>query len=597
MTLFLGRIRFLIFSFAVLGLILFARLFYWQIAKADELIDLAKGQYLSSKTIPAQRGAILASDGFPLASSGESWTLWASPKKIEDPQKVASRLAPFLVEEDQDQEATESARIQKELIQEQEERVKNILLGKKDASWVALKRKVRREGKEKIEQTDISGIGFDPEEGRSYPEGTMAAHLLGFVGKDAAGQDRGYFGLEGYYDLSLSGASGKRDREKDVFGNPILAGLSKEISPLDGVSLKTHIDRSIQFIVERHLEAGLEKYGASEGLVLVMRPSDGAILAIAALPSYNPAKYNLADESLFVNPAVSELFEPGSIFKVLVMAAALDAEAVELDDKCDSCTGPRKVGEYTIRTWNDKYHPDSTPQDIITNSDNVGMIWVAEKLGKDKLFEYLERFGIGKVTGVDLQGEVKGKLKDEGEWGLIDLATISFGQGVAVTAMQMVRAVAAIANGGRMPAPRVVDRIISQGKEYQIPFQKPSQVVSAESARQTAEMMVNAAAKLQAEWAKLAGFRVAGKTGTAQIPIAGHYDPEKTIVSFIGFAPAFAPARGGASAGKPADNPKFVMLVSLREPKNLPWGSGTAAPLWFSIARDLFPYLGIRPDS
>lgn len=589
MTLFLGRIRFLIFSFTVLALILFLRLFYWQIAKADELIDLAKGQYLVSKTIPAHRGLILASDGFPLASSQESWALWASPKKIEDPQKVASRLAPFFIEEVQsDEGATESAKTQKELIGEQEERVKNILLGKKEASWVALKRKIGREVKEKIEAMDILGLGFDPEEKRSYPEATMAAHLLGFVGKDAAGQDRGYFGLEGYYDLGLSGASGKRDWEKDVLGNPILAGLSKEISPLDGVSLKTHIDRSIQFIVERHLEEGLRRYGASQGLVVVMRPRDGAILAMAALPSYNPAKYNLFNESLFINPAVSESFEPGSIFKVLVMAAALDAKAVGLDDKCDSCTGPRRIGEYTIRTWNDKYHPDSTPQDIITNSDNVGMIWVAEKLGKDKLFEYLERFGIGKLSGIDLQGEAKGKLKNKEEWGLIDLATVSFGQGVAVTAVQMMRAVAAIANEGRMPVPRVVERIVSQGREYQIPFQKPPQVISPQSTREITEMMVNAAGKLAPEWVKSAGFRVAGKTGTAQIPIAGYYDPKKTIVSFIGFAPV--PLSGGAG-------PKFVMLVSLREPKNLPWGSGTAAPLWFSIARDLFPYLGIRPDS
>lgn len=583
MTLFLGRIRFLIFSFAVLGLVLFIRLFHWQIAKADELIDIAKSQYLVSKTVPAHRGSILASDGFPLASSGERWTLWASPKKIEDIEEVASRLAPLLVDEDsQDKEATSAAKTQKELVAEQEKRLKNILLEKKEASWVPLKRKLDRVGKEKIEFMNIGGIGFDPEEDRNYPEGSMAAHLLGFVGKDAGGMDKGYFGLEGYYDLGLSGASGKRDWEKDVLGNPILAGVLREINPLDGVNLKTHIDRSIQFMVERYLEDGLKKYGASEGLVIVMRPSDGAILAISALPSYNPAKYNLSDNSLFTNPAVSESFEPGSIFKILVMTAALDSGSVKPDDKCDACGGPRKIGEFTIKTWNDKYYPDTSATEIIQHSDNIGMIWTAEKVGKDRLFEYLKRFGMGRPTGIDLQGEAKGKLKNIEEWGLIDLATVSFGQGIAVTPIQMVRVAAVIANGGRLPVPQVVDSVVGPGWEQDIKPKFEERVISEEAARKMTEMMVAAVDQGEAKWAKPKDFRIAGKTGTAQIPIAGHYDPEKTIASFVGFAPA--------------DNPEFVMLVSLREPKSSPWGSETAAPLWFSIARDLFPYLGIKPE-
>lgn len=584
------RIKFLSFFFAGLGIVFFWRLFYWQVIRAEELSSIAKSQHFITKSIPAKRGSILASDSFPLVSSKESWLLWASPKVIKNPAAAASRLAPIVLSEVQNTEATESAKTREELLFEEEKKIKETL-GKNESVWVPVKRKLTRDAKAKIEALGIDGIGFDPEEDRSYPEGTMAAHLLGFVGKNAAGQDKGYFGLEGYYNLSLSGASGKKAWEKDAFGKPILLGSLREVSALDGANIKTHIDRTVQFIVERHLERGLEKYGASRGMVIVMRPSDGAVLAMASLPSYDPGRFTSFKEEEFVNPAVGESFEPGSIFKILVMAAALDSGAVELDDKCDICTGPRRIGEYTIKTWNDKYYPDSTPLDIIKHSDNIGMIWTAEKLGKEKFYEYLRKFGFGKASGVDLQGEAVPPLLEKE--GLIDLATASFGQGIAVTAVQMARATAAIANKGFLPRPQVADKLVTQGGEQDMPSGPRERVISEKAAKEIANMMVNAVENGEAKWAKPRGFKIAGKTGTAQIPIAGHYDPEKTIASFVGFAPAYAERLG---AGKPAD-PKFVMLVSLWEPKSSPWGSETAAPLWFSIARDLFPYLGIRPES
>lgn len=592
------RIKILTVFFLFFGAVLWWRLLHWQIVSAGELASIAKSQHQVLTKVPARRGSILTSDNFPLVSSKQSFLLWASPKKISDPAKIARILAPFLVLEDQGQEAipdsfgaSPSGKTTDQRISDEKKRIEEILK-RKDMAWVPLKRKIGRDAKSKIEALRVEGVGFDEEEDRNYPEGSMSAHLLGFVGKDAGGQDKGYFGLEGYYDLVLSGASGKKAWEKDALGNPILLGDWREISALDGAALKTHIDRSIQFIVEKHLKEGLEKYGASRGMVVVARPQDGAILAMASLPAYDPARFALFKQESFTNPVISESFEPGSIFKVLIMASALDGGAVAPDEKCDACSGPRRIGEYTIRTWNEKYYPDSTAAEIIQHSDNVGMVWTGQKLGKDKLLEYLDKFGIGKTTGIDLQGETAPALRDKDKWGLIDLATASFGQGIAVTAIQMVRAVGAIANGGRLATPQVVDKVITQAGEHKISPQVDGQVISKESAEKITEMMINAIEQGEAKWAKPRGFRIAGKTGTAQIPIAGHYDPEKTIASFVGFAPAYAEA----SAGKPADSPQFVMLVSLREPKSSPWGSETAAPLWFSIAKDLFPYLGIKPD-
>lgn len=578
----LTRILFLLFGFSLFVILLIGRLFQWQIINADELATVAKNQRSASKTLLAERGSILTSDGFPLVSSKENWLLWASPKRIENTTQIASDLANVLVDEIEQPESTESAKPREELFKEEKERVLGIL-NKKDAVWVPIKRKLSRDTKQRIEALGVKGIGFDPQEDRSYPEGSMSGQLIGFVGKDEAGQNKGYFGLEGYYDLSLSGIEGKKAWEKDATGRPILLGNAREVGALDGASLQTHINRSVQFIAEKHLEEGLKRYGASQGMVVVMRPQDGAILALASLPSYEPLKFNSYDPSLYINPVVSGSYEPGSIFKIVVMASALDAGVVTPEMRCDSCSGPRKIAEYTIGTWNDQYYPDSTPGEIIQHSDNTGMIWAAEKLGIDKFYSYIQKFGFGEPTGIDLQGEADPKLRDKRDWRFIDLATTSFGQGVAITPIQMVRATSVIANGGKLPAPQVVDKIIGPDWEKDISPRFKENVISEKTAKEITEMMVQAVEQGEAKWAKPKGFKVAGKTGTAQIPIAGHYDPEKTIASFIGFAPA--------------DNPQFVMLVSLREPQSSPWGSETAAPLWFAISKDIFPYLGIKPDT
>lgn len=551
--------------------LLIARLFYWQVYKGGELSIQAREQQKAGIILSAPRGEILASDGSWLVASTDAWLVYASlPDIVEDKVTIADKLAPIFVDD-----LTE-----KSALLDEAGRIKE-LLSNEDLVWVPLKQRVDLETKKKIEEMEIEGIGFERQEGRSYPEASVAAHLLGFVGKDEEGKDKGYSGLEGYYDLVLSGKPGFLMREKDASGKPIAAGDSKEVAAVEGVNLLTHIDKGIELNLDLKLLEGIEKYGAVGGTAIIMDPKTGGIIAMSSYPSYDPGNYFDYGDKYFVNPAISLSFEPGSVFKVLVMSSALDAGVIEPDTKCDICEGPVRIDKYTIETWNSEYRPDSDMTEIIVNSDNVGMVFVGQKLGVEKMYEYLQNFGIGEKTGIDLQGEMSPKLREKSEWGLIDLATASFGQGVAVTPIQMLRAVGAIANRGVMLTPQVVDKIVGENWEEDIAYSAGKRIISEKAAKDMTAMMAEAAKNGEAKWTNIGGFRVAGKTGTAQIPIAGHYDEDKTIASFIGFAPY--------------ENPKFVMLVTLHEPESSPWASETAAPLWYSIAKDLFVHYGIQP--
>lgn len=583
-----GRIRLVSLFLGIGVLIVISRLFFWQFIKGGEFSSLAQSQYLRGEELKAKRGPIYTWDGQPIVLSSLAWTVWAEPPKFnKDLGEIADLLAKVLAW-DRLEVATESAEIEN-LIDEEEDRIYR-LISRENARWVLLREKINELQKQEIERLGIQGIGFSQGEVRMYPEGSMAASILGFVGKNKSGGDQGYFGLEGFYDLTLSGKPGYKREERDARGNPIPFGLFSELLPVHGLSLITFIDRTVQYTIEQALAGGIEKYGAKSGSVIVMRPT-GEIIGMASSPTYDPVRYKTADSSLFRNPAVADSFEPGSIFKPLVMASALDAGVVDLDTKCDICEGPVKIDKYLIKTWNGKYYKDATMTDVIVRSNNIGMVFVTRRLGSDRLWDYLDKFGLGKLTGVDLQEEANPALRERGSWNDVDLATASFGQGVAVTPIQFIRAFSALANKGFLPQPRLVAKLKGDGWEQEIKPKKEESVVSQEIITKITEMLVAAVEEGEAKWAKPVGFRIAGKTGTAQIPIAGHYDTDKTITSFVGFAPA--PPSSGAG---PADNPKFVMLVTLREPTSSPWGSETAAPLWFSIARDLFPYFGIQPS-
>ena len=567
-----AKIQALLVIFFLLFIGLIARLSYWQIVMGADLSQRAQGQYDSSTITSAPRGNILASDGSFWVLRNTVWQITANPKALKDtPDAIARKISPFLTD-DPTNSASVSAETQK---------IKT-LLSKKDVSWVSIASKVEDTVKKNIQALGIAGLNFTQQDGRFYPEASSAAQVLGFVGKDEGGADVGYFGLEGYYNLPLSGKPGFIGQEKDAKGTPILLGGTKEVTAINGVDIITSLDKRIQLAIEKNLEKGIAKYGAKSGNITIMDPYTGEILGMAGTPSFDPAKYRDYGNDVFRNPVISNSFEPGSIFKVLIMAAGIDSGAVTADTKCDICGGPINVDGYQIETWNNEYNPDSTMTDVIVNSDNVGMTFVGQKMGANMLYDYLQKFGIGSITGIDLQGESAPALRKKGTWSNVDLDTTTFGQGIAVTPIQMVRAVSAIANGGYLPTPHVIKQI--QGDSWQEKINPPPspRIISQKVAEAVTQMMSDAANIGEAKWTKIPGFTVAAKTGTAQIPVAGHYDPTNTNHSFIGFAPV---AR-----------PKFVMLVTLQSPQSSPWAAETAAPLWYQVARDLFPYMGIQPD-
>ncbi len=536
------------------------KLFEWQIVKAEELSLLGQQQSSSQLQIIPKRGDIVTSDGFPLVTNKLSYLVFANPKEVAQKDQVAQLLAPILTEDS----ASISAKLSL------------------DKMWVPLQSNVSNATKEQIDKLNLPGVGFEYSPVRFYPEASLAAQLVGFVGKDAQGNDKGYFGLEGFYDKQLAGRIGIGTEVHDAFGRPVLAELNDNSGEQDGRTLQLHIDRVIQFLLEEKLRKGINDYGAVSGMAAVMDPKTGAILAMAAFPSFDPRSFWEYDTSNYRNPFITDTYEPGSTFKPFVMSTALDAGLIKPTSTCPICDKPVQVGNYAIHTWNNEYFPNTNMIDIMKHSDNTGMVYISTLLGHGKELGLLKAFGFGQTTGIDLQGELAPELKSDNEWYPIDYATAAFGQGISVTPIELLDAFSAIANDGKRMEPHVVASITtSDGQNIPIPPKVLDQPISSNAAKVMTEILVTTVNEGEAKWARLKGYRIAGKTGTASIPVAGHYDPTKTIASFIGYAPA--------------EDPKFSMLVILNQPTKSIYGAETAAPIWFDIAHDILLHDGIDP--
>lgn len=556
------RYRTVLLVFTIVFGVIILRLFYWQVVKASELSKLGQIQYGENIKIEPIRGEIETSDHFPIAANKISYLLYANPKEIKNKDETTRILSQRLGLD----QASVSAQLSLDLF------------------WVPLARGIDSSLRKEIEEKKILGLGFEQEFERFYPEASMAANLLGFVGRDAGGSSKGYSGIEGYYDRLLRGKEGSALQIRDAIGRPILARVNSDKSfGTDGSSLILHVDRSIQFLAEKKLKEAVERYGASGGMVGIMAPSTGAILAMANFPSFDPQNYQDYSDDLYKNAFISNLYEPGSTFKPLIMSAAFNEKLLTPQSLCPICSGPVSIGGYDLHTWNDKYYPNSTMLEVIQHSDNIGMVYVAQELELGRMTKYLDKFGIGKLTGIDLEGESVPQVKSEESWYEVDLATTGFGQGISITPIELLTAFSSIANKGTMMEPHVVAAVRDEnGKISKIPPKEIGKPISPATAKVMTQILVNAVNKGEAKWAKTPGYRVAGKTGTASIPIEGKYDPNKTIASFIGFAPV--------------DEPKFVILVILDRPTARIYGSETAAPIFFGIAQDLFTYYSIPPD-
>ena len=347
------RYRFALLFFLVLFCLIISRLFYWQVVRAQELASLGQAQYDQQITLTAERGEIKTSDGFSIAANKLSYLVFANPKEVKDKEHESDDLEKLL--------GVKSATI-------------SALLSL-NRFWVPLKPAVDSDTKAKIEAKNLPGVGFQEQKVRFYPEASMAANLLGFVGKDQNGNNKGYFGLEGYYDQQLRGKDGLAIEVHDANGKPILANMDDTNAKVDGRTLVLHIDRRIQFMVDQQLKQGVQAYGAVSGMAAVIDPKTGGILAMSSYPSYDPATYQNYSDSLYSNPFISFAYEPGSTFKPLVMASAIDAGLLQPDTQCTICGGPVPIGGYDIKTWDDHYFPNTTMTDVIVHSDNEIWYW------------------------------------------------------------------------------------------------------------------------------------------------------------------------------------------------------------------------------
>jgi cell division protein FtsI/penicillin-binding protein 2 len=551
----------LIFLAAVLvgfGLVLSWQLVRWHIVERERFIDIVSERPRDAPSAPPRRGQIVDRRGHLLAVDTIGYQITATPNWIKTPEEVAQRLAPLLqlpVEE---------------------------LIARlaQDSSWVLLSPNVSREVGETIRGWDVRGVHVDPRPGRGYPEGKLAAHLLGFVNDDR----QGFYGIEGYYDHLLL-SQGQTDREAGE-ASPLGAFPLDPAELADGVNpdLCLAMDRMIQHIAEEELEAAIIDHNASGGTVIVMDPRSGAILAAASRPVYHPQHYaQAASQELWSDPTVSDTYEPGSVFKIVTVAAAIDTATATVEQIFDD-RGFIEVGGQKILNSDRKARGEVTLTDAMVHSLNTVMAEISMQLGPETFYAYVQRFGFGHRTGVDLSGESRGQLKlpTDAEWHESDLGTNSFGQGLAVTPLQMAAAVAAIANDGTMMVPYAVAEVTGKDQTWPRHPTVARQVVTPETAKKVTEILIQAAEK-GAPRSQVAGYTVAGKSGTAQIPIPGGYDPNGTIASFVGFVPA--------------DDPQLLILVKVDRPTDTQWGAAVAAPVFSNIAQRLLVMMNIPPDA
>ncbi|MEW6568124.1 MAG: penicillin-binding protein 2 [Chloroflexota bacterium] len=444
------------------------------------------------------------------------------------------------------------------------------------------------------EAPDLSGLDLVAAPHRVYPAGTLAGHVLGFVNQEG----KGFFGVEGYYDDWLTGRSVTVERAMI----PPEASLAAD--PPAGVNLVLTLDAEIQQMVETVLRETIESSGADSGQIIVMDPRNGEILALASWPELDPNQYQtwLEDETgspageqnaaeaeqpqdeLVIDPAVGAQYEPGSTFKVLVMAAAVDAGLVQPQDVFVDI-GQIEVGGHVIRNWNGEAWGPQTMIGCLQHSLNVCLAYVAsQKLGAELLYNYLTDFSIGRLTGIDLAGEVPGQLRTprHPQWTESDLGTNAFGQGVSVTPIQLITAVSALANGGVMVQPHVVREVVGPNGVYRPGTTILGRPISSETARTLTDMLAQSLAN-ETRLANVAGYALAGKTGTAQIPTDLGYDPRWTVASFVGWGPV--------------SDPRFIVLVRLDRPETSPWGSVVAAPAFQEVVERLVVMLEIPPDA
>jgi len=540
-------------------LVLLGRLFFLQVIRYPFFKERARKQHNHIVELIPERGTIYDRNRQELAVSLPVNSLYAVPRKIEsgDKEKLASFLAPVL-------------NLDKSFLLERLSR---------DKYFVWLKRRLSAEEAEVVRKSGIKQLGFIEERRRFYPKGCLASHLMGFTDIDGNGLE----GLEFYYDSYLKGLPGWCYTEKDGRRKEVPFRRKMLISSRDGCNLILTIDEVIQHIVEKRLEEGVRRAGAKAGMVVVMVPHTGEILALSNRPTFDPNKVGASKVFARRNRAVTDIFEPGSIFKIVTAAAAVEQEKVSLDQRFYCENGAYRVGNHTLHDH--RPHGWLTFPQIIQKSSNIGTVKVAQLLGEEDLHYFVKSFGFGSRTGVDLPGEVRGLVRPLEKWSRLSIAAIPMGQEIAVTPLQMTCAINVIANGGMLVTPRVVKFIEDKNGHSIYPFQDsmPYRVISEKTAGKLKDILVGVVEGGTGVRARIFGWKIAGKTGTAQkIEPNGSYSHTKFIGSFIGFFPA--------------DDPLISIVVMLDEPSPYYYGGVVAAPIFKAIAADILGYLRLKTE-
>lgn len=553
-----GRRAFLGLCFLVGFTILLFRFFDLQVLQAEMMTQKARRQYEKTITLDSNRGAIFDRQGKPLALNLDVSSVYATPSSIDNPPLVARQLARVLD-------------ISRKPLEKR-------LRAKREFVWI--KRKIHDSHVERLNDLALSGVDILIEARRFYPKGTLLAHVLGFAGIDSQGLE----GLENGYDKYLRGRVRQVVLHRDALGRVIIPEGRRKPQPLSGHAISLTIDEVIQYIAEQALERAVQDTKAQGGAILVMDPKTGEMLAWALRPTFDPNHIQRASPEQWRNRGVTDPYEPGSTLKVVLAAAALDLNRVQPDTLLYAGDGEIPISGTVIHD-----HEKSgwvTFREAVRRSSNVAFVKVSWELGKEQVYRSLRSFGFGEKTGIDLPGESIGILKSPDRWSQRTLPSLAIGQEIAVTPLQLVTAVAAVANEGWLMRPFLV-REISDNQGRSVWEHTPHirrRPISAETAKTVTDLLVNVVERGTGKRAAIPGYRVAGKTGTAQKvdPETGTYSSTKSVGSFVGFVPA--------------EDPQLTILVMIDEPQGPAWGGVVAAPVFRQVAEQSLRYLNVAPD-
>lgn len=567
-----GRAHHLTWRHRTIGFLVFAmfaaaivRLYQVQIVDHEKFVKEAAITRQGVVNIPAPRGAVLDATGYPLATSIDTWDVyidrvqWGHQPAVA--REAANKLATFFgLNPDELFRLGLESRGGDVLVQRQLDYARGITL----------------------RNADLYGIRLEPSQVRVYPEGDIAGQLLGYVGRDG----KGLWGVEADFDHYLRGKEGLLSTERDALGRPIAFSARHERPAVGGGEVQLTIDRFIQAITERALEDAMKKYNARSGQIIVMDPHTGAVLAMASRPSIRLGAVNLDDPNLadlVRDRPITDLYEPGSVMKILTTAMAIDQglvtpESTYLD------TGSVEVSKYRILNWDFSANGTTTVRTYLQKSLNTGSVWLGQKLGPEKFYEYAKAFGLGDSTHVGLSGEAEGTYRTPSDpnWYAVDLATNSYGQGLATTPLAMLTAVSSMANKGGLMRPYVVAKIVTKNDVRSFEPVQVRQVVSPKTAETMMGLLHDVVDGTQFHGAQVKGYEVAGKTGTTLVSIPTGYDLDSTIASFAGFIPA--------------KDPKVSVLIKIDQPTGgLNLGGQVAAPVFATVADQIMKYYAVPP--